>query len=106
MYVVDGLAKKKLVKRGKDPKDRRREPLLLEKKGADLFARFPRMDASSVLVRSLQSMTESRRRDFLELLKEFANGLTSADQLYLRAASEEAPASVERHARRAPKNRR
>ena len=42
VYVVDGLTKKKLVKRGKDPKDRRREPLLLEKKGADLFARFRR----------------------------------------------------------------
>src|ERR1700674_1691148 len=27
VYVVDGLAKKKLVKGGKDPKDRRREPL-------------------------------------------------------------------------------
>jgi DNA-binding MarR family transcriptional regulator len=42
VYVVDGLTKKKLVKRGKDPKDRRREPLMLEKKGAELFAKFPK----------------------------------------------------------------
>src|SRR5437762_9897695 len=32
VYVVDGLVKKKLVRRGKDPKDRRREPLLIEKR--------------------------------------------------------------------------
>lgn len=31
VYVVDGLVKKKLVKRGKDPNDRRREPLAGEK---------------------------------------------------------------------------
>src|ERR1035441_9208755 len=42
VYVVDGLVKKKLVKRGKDPNDRRREPLSLEKKGAVLFDQIDR----------------------------------------------------------------
>ncbi len=87
VYVVDGLVKKKLVRRGKDPRDRRREPLLLEKKGAELFAGIPKMEASSVLVKSLESMPEARRRELLLLLNEFAGGLPGADRLYLRAES-------------------
>ena len=93
VYVVDGLTKKKLVKRGRDPKDRRREPLLLEKKGADLFARFAKMDAGSTLARSLESMTESRRRELLALLDELVKGLSGSERLYLRAASEETKGS-------------
>jgi DNA-binding MarR family transcriptional regulator len=87
VYVVDGLVKKKLVRRGKDPKDRRREPLLLEKKGSDLFARIPKMDANSVLVKSLQRMKESQRRDLVMLLNEFAESLPDAGRLHLRSES-------------------
>ena len=85
VYVVDGLAKKKLVKRGKDPKDRRKEPLLLEVKGAELFANSPKMDAGSSLVKSLQSMPASRRRELLVLLNEFVKELTGSERLYLEA---------------------
>ncbi|MGA9672493.1 MAG: MarR family winged helix-turn-helix transcriptional regulator [Terracidiphilus sp.] len=83
VYVVDGLVKKKLVKRVKDPKDRRREPLLLEKKGAALFSQIPKMDASSVLVKRLEEMKEPRRHEFLALLDEFAQGLPGSEKLYL-----------------------
>ena len=93
VYVVDGLTKKKLVKRGKDPKDRRREPLLLEKKGAELFANSPQMDASSSLVKSLGSMPASRRRELLDLLNELVKEFTGSERLYLDAESEEAKAS-------------
>jgi DNA-binding MarR family transcriptional regulator len=93
VYVVDGLTKKKLVKRGKDPKDRRKEPLLLEKKGAELFANSPKMDASSTLVKSLKSMPLTRRRELLVLLNEFAKELTGSERLYLDAESAEANAS-------------
>ena len=75
VYVVDGLEEKKLVRRSKDPSDRRREPLLLEKRAADLFARIPKMDASSVLVKSLENMKKSRRRELVLLLNEFVEGL-------------------------------
>ncbi len=87
--VADALTKKKLVKRGKDPKDRRREPLLLEKKGAELFARIPKMDASSTLVTSLESMAEPRRRELLALLNELVKGLRGSERLYLHDESEE-----------------
>ncbi|MGD0632149.1 MAG: helix-turn-helix domain-containing protein [Terracidiphilus sp.] len=93
VYVVDGLTKKKLVKRNKDPKDRRKEPLLLEKKGAELFANSPKMDASSTLVKSLESMPASRRRELLALLNEFAKKLTGSERLYLDVESAQAKAS-------------
>ena len=93
VYVVDGLVKKKLVRRGKDPKDRRREPLQIEKQGAELFARIPRMEASSVLVQRLESMKETRRCELVLLLKEFVEGLVGAERLYRSAKSEEAAAS-------------
>src|SRR5579863_5856339 len=72
VYVVDGLVERKLVRRAKDSTDRRREPLLLEKKGGALLAGVPELDAKSVLVRSLEAMQESRRRELLALLGEFA----------------------------------
>jgi DNA-binding MarR family transcriptional regulator len=90
VYVVDGLTGKKLVKRVKDPKDRRREPLLLEKKGAALLARFPKMDAGSALVRSLESMPGSRRRELVALLNELVKEFAGSDRMYLNAESAEA----------------
>lgn len=80
VYVVDGLVKKDLVKRGKDPSDRRREPLLLTKKRADLYAGIPKMEMSSLLVKSLEGMKETRRRQLLDLLNEFAEGLPGLER--------------------------
>jgi DNA-binding MarR family transcriptional regulator len=90
VYVVDELVKKNLVNRGKDPNDRRREPLLLTKNGADLFTKIPGMEMSSILVKSLQGMKEPRRHDLLNLLNEFVEGLAGSEMLSLRAESREA----------------
>jgi len=89
VYVVDGLVSKKLVKRGKDPKDRRREPLLLEPRGAALFATIPRMDAKSRLVMSFAGMRESSRRELLLLLREFVEGLPRLEEFYRDSLFEE-----------------
>ena len=94
VYVVDGLVKKKLVRRGKDPKDRRREPLSLEKKGADLFARFPKQDAGSALVKSLERLSIAQRRELLLLLNDLVKGLPGSRRLYLNAPSQETGASA------------
>lgn len=104
VYVVDGLTKRKLVRRGKDPKDRRREPLLLEKKGAQIFANSPKMDAGNTLVKSLERMSASRRRELLVLLNEFVKELTGSERLYLDAESagvKASSAAVERRGHRA-----
>ncbi|HEX4809203.1 MAG TPA: MarR family transcriptional regulator [Bryobacteraceae bacterium] len=89
VYVVDGLVKKRLVKRRKDPKDRRREPLTLEKKGADLFDKIPKMDPNSVLVKSLERMTESQRRQLVELLNQFVAGLPGSERLRMLPESDQ-----------------
>lgn len=100
VYVVDGLVKKKLVKRGKDPNDRRREPLHLEKKGAALFSQIPKMDASSVLVQRLEGMKETRRRELVALLDEFVQDLPGAERRALRPESENAEESIIARAKR------
>ena len=89
VYVVDGLTKKRLVRRGRDPNDRRREPLLLENKGADLFARFQNTDARSTLVKNLKKMAEPRRRQLVALLNELVKGLKGSERLYLSPTAEE-----------------
>jgi DNA-binding MarR family transcriptional regulator len=86
VYVVDGLVERKLVRRDKDPKDRRREPVLLEKKGETLLAGVPELGADSLLVRSLKAMQESHRLELLTLLGEFAAGLPGAEQLDIERA--------------------
>jgi DNA-binding MarR family transcriptional regulator len=90
VYVVDGMTKKKLVRRGKDPKDRRKEPLVLEDKGAVLFANTPRMDAGSSLVRSLQKMSASGRAELITLLTALVTDLAGPGRLYLDAEADEA----------------
>ncbi|MGD0891469.1 MAG: MarR family winged helix-turn-helix transcriptional regulator [Terracidiphilus sp.] len=81
VYMVDGLVERNLVKRGKDPNGGRREPLLLTKGGADLFAKIPKMEMSSQLVKSLEPKKEARRRQVLELQREFAEGLPGIEML-------------------------
>lgn len=85
-----------LVKWSRDPKDRRREPLLLEKKGAELFAKTPSMDAGSTLVRSLESMPASRRRELVDLLNDLVKELTGSERLYLDAEPPEGADAVYR----------
>jgi DNA-binding MarR family transcriptional regulator len=82
VYVVDGLVKKKLVKRRRDPSDRRREPLSLEKRGVELFARIPKMDDKSAMVQSLLRLSEGQQCRLIDLLSRFVSGLPGAAQFY------------------------
>jgi len=90
VYVIDGMTEKKLVRRGKDPKDRRKEPLVLEEKGAVLFANTPRMDTASSLVRGLQKMPALQRAELITLLSALVTDLTGPGRLYLDAEANEA----------------
>jgi hypothetical protein len=85
VYVVDGLRREKAGETGQAPKDRRRGPLLLEKKGVQLFARFPKLDAGSTLVRCPESMPASQRRELLAILYELVKELTGSERMYLPA---------------------
>ena len=79
VYVVDRLVEKGLIRRSKDKQDRRREPLQLEKKGAELFSRFPKMDDDSVLVQSLRHMSEAEQHQLILLLSNFVSGLPGSE---------------------------
>ncbi len=65
--VVDALERKGLVKRGQDPADRRRTPLSVTERGADLVSRVPLVAAHDTLVKSLQAMGEAKSQQLLLL---------------------------------------
>lgn len=77
--VVDRLEDKSLLRRGKDPKDRRRSPLSLTGEAVELMARIPAMDGDSVLVEALDSMSDERRDQLLASLRLLVGRLTDEE---------------------------
>ncbi len=71
--VVDALERKGLVKRGQDPRDRRRTPLSLTEQGTEALAMVPLVDEDDALVGSLDRMGEEKGLQLLALLRELAN---------------------------------
>lgn len=74
--VVDALESRGLLRRGKDPKDRRRLPLSLTREGEEMLAHTPAIDSDSILVEALESMSEERREQLLVSLRSFVSHLT------------------------------
>lgn len=72
--VVDDLERKSWVRRGTDPADRRRTPLLLTEEGDRLLTSLPMMPSSSPYVRTLERMGEQRVFELLATLRELADG--------------------------------
>jgi len=68
--VVDALERQGYVQRGKDPNDRRRNPLSLTKKGAELLAQVPLFDHTGPLANGLTSLGDEQARELLRLLRE------------------------------------
>jgi DNA-binding MarR family transcriptional regulator len=78
VYVIDALARRRLVIRTKDKRDRRRELLSLTGNGRKLLASIPDMDAESALVQSLERMIPRERAGLHKLLRKFAANLQGA----------------------------
>lgn len=76
--AVDALERKELVKRGSDPKDRRRNPISITEKGRELFLAVPVVSFDDLPFQALQSLgldSAGQLRDLLrELLKKFPEG--------------------------------
>jgi DNA-binding MarR family transcriptional regulator len=68
--AVDALERNGFVRRTKDPKDRRRTPLEILRKGEDLLAQFPMLDEDDDLVKALAQMSDEHQRALVELLRE------------------------------------
>jgi DNA-binding MarR family transcriptional regulator len=66
--MVDALERKGFVRRVQDPNDRRRTPLTLTKKGAELLAQVPLQAEDSLFVQSLRNLGEERCQQLLDLL--------------------------------------
>jgi len=77
--VVDKLEAKGFLRRGQDPRDRRRSPLSLTREAEQLMARTPAMDADSVLVQALGSMSDERRDQLLVSLRLLVGRLTDEE---------------------------
>jgi DNA-binding MarR family transcriptional regulator len=68
--VVDALERQGYVQRGKDPSDRRRNPLSLTESGAELLAQIPLFDHTGPLASGLASLGNAQARELLRLLRE------------------------------------
>jgi MarR family transcriptional regulator for hemolysin len=68
--AVDSLERKGLVKRGQDPKDRRRTPLLLTQAGGELVREVPVIDKKDSLYKSLNAIGPETCQQLLLLLRE------------------------------------
>lgn len=79
--VVDRLEDKGLLRRGKDPNDRRRSPLSLTGGGQELMARTPMMDNESIMVGALGSMSDEQREQLLAALRSLVGHLTDEESL-------------------------
>lgn len=79
--VVDRLEKKKLVMRGSDPQDRRRNPLRLTDPGRAMIAQIPQFASDDLMTRSLQAMGAEKAARLNELLKELVQNLSPEEDL-------------------------
>jgi DNA-binding MarR family transcriptional regulator len=70
--VVDALEDKGLVRRGQDPKDRRRTPLTITENGTAVLDRVPLVDENDLLVDALKGLGDSKVQRLLTLLRELA----------------------------------
>jgi DNA-binding MarR family transcriptional regulator len=70
--VVDALEDKGLVRRGQDPKDRRRTPLTITANGTAVLDRVPLVDENDLLVCALKELGDPKVRRLLALLRELA----------------------------------
>lgn len=77
--VVDRLEAKGLLRRGKDPNDRRRSPLSLTREARELMAQTPAMDDDSVMVEALGSMSNGQREQLLASLRLLVGRLTDEE---------------------------
>jgi DNA-binding MarR family transcriptional regulator len=85
--AVDALERKGLAKRGRDPEDRRRIPISLTERGAEIIACIPTVDENDPLVRSLQQMEAAQCQHLLELLRELVRHMPEGVDILQRVSA-------------------
>ncbi len=79
--VVDELERKAFVRRTKDPKDRRRTPLVLTDKGEEMLSRMPMLPATSPFMKTLEAMGDAKVTQLLARLRELTKGVSKNHEL-------------------------
>lgn len=85
--AVDGLERKGLIKRGKDPKDRRRTPLSLTEAGLALVQQVPVVDSQDSLSKSLIAIGPDDCQQLLLLLREVVQRLPDGAEILQEIAT-------------------
>jgi DNA-binding MarR family transcriptional regulator len=89
--VVDALERKGLAVRGRDPHDRRRVPISLTQRGAEIAAKHPMKGPLAAednpLLKSIAAMGPERAQQLLGLLREMVSFLPDGDEILQRVAT-------------------
>lgn len=85
--AVDSLERKGLVKRGKDPKDRRRTPLVLTESGSELVGRVSTIDSEDTLVKSLNVLGPEASQELRRLLRQLVQSMPEGEEILQEIAS-------------------
>jgi DNA-binding MarR family transcriptional regulator len=76
---VDALERNGLARRGKDPQDRRRTPLLLTEAGAELLDAVPYVADDDAILRALDGLGDAGARELIALLRDLAQPIVAAE---------------------------
>lgn len=85
--AVDNLERKGLVKRGQDPKDRRRTPLLLTERGSELVQQVPEIDSQDALIKSLNALGPETSQELRRLLYQLVQHMPEGKEILQVIAS-------------------
>ncbi len=79
--VIDELERKGQLRRGRDPRDRRRTPISMTPEGEELLTRSSQLDENSKLVMGLRAMGQEQSQHLLELLTRFVTYIADRESL-------------------------
>ena len=79
--VVDGLEKKQLISRERDPNDRRRFPLSITEQGRAILNAVDFIGDDSPLLLGLQTMDESEVQILMQLMRKLVQQLPEGDNI-------------------------
>jgi DNA-binding MarR family transcriptional regulator len=85
--AVDSLEGKGLLRRGRDPDDRRRVPLSLTEEGKELVSRIPVIDGDDPLVKGLGALGDEKTGQLLTLLRGLARQLPEGERILEHVSS-------------------
>ncbi|MCX6798493.1 MAG: MarR family transcriptional regulator [Candidatus Diapherotrites archaeon] len=79
--VIDSLEKDGFITRKSDPKDRRRNPLLLTAKGKEIISKIPFVHKNDSIVTGLSKIGKKKTGKLIQLLGELADNMSEDPKL-------------------------